>query len=207
MEVYSNESERDQTEVVKQFFANNGKALAIGAVIGVAALVGWRFWVNHQHNNALASSDRYAVLTKTLAADKPASIEALSSFAAQEQNSYGALATLRLAKVFVGKGDLANAEKQLQQGLQDTQDDNLQAVIRLRLARIQAEQKHPEDALKNLDAIKGDSWKGLVADTRGDILLSKGDKQGAASAWRQGINSESSSALKQMMQTKLNNVS
>lgn len=207
MEVYSNESERNQIETVKQFFADNGKALAIGAVIGVAALIGWRLWVNHQANNALAASDDYVKLTSALKADNPASINALSTFAAQDKSSYGAFAALHLAKVYIDKDDFANAEKQLQQGLQDTQDENLQAVIRLRLARIQSEQKNPDAALKNLDAIKGDSWKALVADVRGDVLLNKGDKQGAISSWRQGINSDVSPALKQMMQTKLNNFS
>ncbi|WP_241608937.1 YfgM family protein [Rosenbergiella australiborealis] len=207
MEVYSNDNQRDQTEVVKQFFANNGKALAIGAVIGVAALVGWRFWVNHQQNDAQASSERYQQLTTMLKADNPASIQALGSFVEQDKNSYGALASLTLAKTFVDKNDLPNAEKQLVLGLQDSSDQNLQAVIRLRLARIQSELKTPDEALKTLDAVKGDNWTGIAADIRGDILLSKGDKQGAAAAWREGIKSEVSPALKQMMQTKLNNFS
>ena len=34
MEVYSNENE--QTDALRNFFANNGKALAIGVVIGIA---------------------------------------------------------------------------------------------------------------------------------------------------------------------------
>ena len=207
MEVYNNDNQRDQTEAVKQFFANNGKALAVGAVIGIAALVGWRFWVNHQQNDALASSDRYQQLTSALKADNPASIQALASFVDHDKTSYGALASLTLAKTYVDKSDLQNAEKILTQGLQDSTDQSLQAVIRLRLARVQSELKNPDAALKTLDAVKGDNWTGLAADIRGDILLNKGDKQGAAAAWRQGIKSDVSPAVKQMMQTKLNNFS
>lgn len=40
MEVYTTENE--QVEVIRRFFAENGKALAIGVVLGVGALVGWR---------------------------------------------------------------------------------------------------------------------------------------------------------------------
>jgi predicted negative regulator of RcsB-dependent stress response len=36
------------------------------------------------------------------------------------------------------------------------QDENLKAVINLRLARIQVQQKKPDDALKTLDTIKGE---------------------------------------------------
>ena len=207
VEVYNSDNQRDQTEAVKQFFANNGKALAVGAVIGIAALIGWRFWVNHQQNNALAASDHYQQLISTLNVDKPASIEALASFVEHDKSSYGALASLTLAKTYVDKHDLANAAKSLEQGLQDTSDQSLQSVIRLRLARLQSELKNPDAALKTLDGVKGDSWTGIAADIRGDVLVTKGDKQGAAAAWRKGITSEVSPALKQMMQTKLNNIS
>ncbi|MBQ4797252.1 tetratricopeptide repeat protein, partial [Pectobacterium versatile] len=54
MEVYSTENE--QVEAIRRFFIENGKALAIGVVLGIGALVGWRFWQNHQESNAMAAS-------------------------------------------------------------------------------------------------------------------------------------------------------
>ena len=41
MEIYENEN--DQVEAVKRFFAENGKALAVGVILGVGALIGWRY--------------------------------------------------------------------------------------------------------------------------------------------------------------------
>jgi predicted negative regulator of RcsB-dependent stress response len=49
----------------------------------------------------------------------------------------------------------------------------------MRLARVQLQLKQPDAALKTLDSIKGEGWTAIVADLRGEILLSKGDKQGA----------------------------
>lgn len=207
MEVYSNDSERDQTETLKRFFTNNGKALVTGAVIGVAALVGWRLWVNHQQNTALEASSHYQQLTEQMKPTDTASLNALSTFVGDDKTAYGALAALNLAKTYVEKGDLNNAAKQLQLGLKASKDLNLQAVLHLRLARIQLGLKQTDEALKNLDSVQGANWQGLVADVRGDILLSKGDKPGAVAAWRQGINSNVSPALKQTMQMKLNNFS
>ena len=40
MEIYENEN--DQVEAVKRFFAENGKALAVGVILGVGALIGWK---------------------------------------------------------------------------------------------------------------------------------------------------------------------
>ena len=47
----------------------------------------------------------------------------------------------------------------------------------------------------------------IVADLRGEILLSKGDKQGARAAWEAGVKSDASPALSEMMRMKMNNLS
>ena len=46
MEIYENE--HDQVDAVKRFFAENGKALVVGVILGVGALVGWRYWNNRR---------------------------------------------------------------------------------------------------------------------------------------------------------------
>ncbi len=205
MEVYSNENE--QTDALRNFFANNGKALAIGVVIGIAALGGWRYWSSHQDDTAKTASAQYQQLTSAMQAGKPETLEAVNRFASENSNTYGALAAMDLAKQYVDAGQLDKAATLLQNGLKDTKDANLQAVINLRLARIQLQQNQADAALKTLDGVKGDGWTAIVADIRGEALLTKGDKQGARDAWSKGVESDASPALKQMMQMKMNNLS
>ncbi|RBO12188.1 MULTISPECIES: YfgM family protein [Pantoea] len=205
MEVYSNENE--QVDALRRFFADNGKALAIGVVVGIAALGGWRYWSLHQENSGKAASAEYQQLTSAMQADKPESLEAVASFASENSNTYGALAALDLAKQYVETSQLDKAIALLQKGLNDTKDANLQAVINLRLARIQLQQKQADAALATLDNVKGDGWSAIVADIRGEALLSKGDKQGARDAWSKGAGSQASPALKQMLQMKIDNLS
>lgn len=50
MEIYENE--HDQVDAIKRFFAENGKALVVGVILGVGALIGWRYWNNHQADSA-----------------------------------------------------------------------------------------------------------------------------------------------------------
>jgi len=50
VEVFENENE--QVDALKRFFAENGKALIVGVVLGIGALVGWRYWGNQQIENA-----------------------------------------------------------------------------------------------------------------------------------------------------------
>lgn len=205
MEVYSNENE--QTDALRNFFANNGKALAIGVVIGIAALGGWRYWSSHQDDTAKSVSAQYQQLTSAMQAGKPETLEAVNRFASENSNTYGALAAMDLAKQYVDAGQLDKAATLLQNGLKDTKDANLQAVINLRLARIQLQQNQADAALKSLEGVKGDGWTAIVADIRGEALLTKGDKQGARDAWSKGVESDASPALKQMMQMKMNNLS
>lgn len=205
MEVYSNENE--QTDALRNFFANNGKSLAIGVVIGIAALGGWRYWSSHQDDTAKSVSAQYQQLTSAMQAGKPETLEAVNRFASENSNTYGALAAMDLAKQYVDAGQLDKAATLLQNGLKDTKDANLQAVINLRLARIQLQQNQADAALKTLDGVKGDGWTAIVADIRGEALLTKGDKQGARDAWSKGVESDASPALKQMMQMKMNNLS
>jgi predicted negative regulator of RcsB-dependent stress response len=205
VEVYSNENE--QVDALRRFFANNGKALAVGVVIGIAALGGWRYWSSHQQDSAKTISAEYQKVTRAMQAGKPETLEAVNTFASENSNTYGALAALDLAKQYVDSNQLDKAATLLQNGLKDTKDANLQAVINLRLARIQLQQNQADAALKTLDSVKGDGWTAIVADIRGEALLSKGDKQGARDAWSKGVESDASPALKQMMQMKMNNLS
>jgi len=140
-------------------------------------------------------------------ADKPETLTAAEKFAAENKNTYGALASLELAQQYVQRDELEKASAQLQQGLAATSDENLKGMINIRLARIQVQLKQQDAALKTLDSVKGDGWAAIVADLRGEALLSKGDKQGARTAWENGVKNNASPALSEMMQMKINNLS
>lgn len=152
MEIYENENE--QLDAVKRFFAENGKALAVGVVLGIGALVGWRFWNGSQVDSAREASLHYQNVMTDVRADDPKTLSAAQQFVAQNQNTYGALAALELAQRYVDKNDLTNAAQQLQKGLENTKDENLRSLINLRLARIQIQQKQADAALKTWKASK-----------------------------------------------------
>lgn len=88
MEIYENEN--DQVEAVKRFFAENGKALAVGVILGVGALIGWRYWNSHQVDSARSASLAYQNAVTAVSEGKPDSIPAAEKFAAENKNTYGA---------------------------------------------------------------------------------------------------------------------
>jgi len=205
VEVYTTENE--QVDAVRRFFAENGKALAIGVVLGIAALGGWRYWQSHESTAMADSSVAFQQANQAVTDKKAQGVEDLEKFAQSNKNKYGVFASLQLADHFVEAKDFANAEKQLVAAQSQAKEENLLSLVSLRLARVQSQQKKFDDALKTLDGVKGEGWIALQQDVRGDVLLAKGDAKGAREAFSKGLDSKPSQTLQNVLRMKLNNLS
>jgi len=206
VEVYS--SENEQREALGRFLADNGKALVIGVVIGIAALVGWRYWHNHQNDAMMASSASWQQVNTALTNDaSQQGVDAAQKFADMNDNNYGALTHMDLARYYVNKGNFAAAEQQLAKALTQTKEDNLQALINIRLARVQLQAKNVDGALKTLGNITHEGWSALVEDVRGDAQVIKGNNQAAREAYDKALKANPPQALQALLRMKLNNLS
>jgi len=205
VEVYTTENE--QVDAVRRFFAENGKALAIGVVLGIAALGGWRYWQTHQSSEMTEASVAFQQANQAMTDKKAQGVEDLEKFAQSNSNNYGVFAALQLADHFVEAKDFAHAEKQLTQAQGQAKEENLLSLVNLRLARVQMQQNKFDDALKTLDGVKGEGWAALQQDVRGNVLLAKGDAKGAREAYSKGLDSKPSQTLQNMLRMKLNNLS
>ena len=135
MEVYSTENE--QVDALRRFFIENGKALAIGVVIGIGALLGWRYWQNHQQAEMTGASQSYQQASEALTGGKADGVALAEKFIEKNANNYGVLAALQLAQHEVDQKNFAKAEQQLVWAQGQTKDENLKSLIDLRLARVQ----------------------------------------------------------------------
>jgi predicted negative regulator of RcsB-dependent stress response len=72
----------------------------------------------------------------------------------------------------------------------DAADGELRDVARVRLARVELELNQPDAALATLAKVSGAGFRGEVAELKGDVLLSKGDKSGALAAYRAAAETE-----------------
>ena len=206
MEVYS--SENEQREALVRFFADNGKALIIGVIIGVAALVGWHYWRSHQNDSMMNSSAAWQQVNTALTDDaNQQRIDAAQKFADGNDNNYGALTSMDLARFYADKGNFTAAEQQLKKALTQTKEENLQTLINLRLARIQLQTKNVDGALQTLSGIKQAAWSALADDIRGDAQLIKGDNQAARDAYDKALKANPPQALQALLRMKLNNLS
>lgn len=203
MKIYSREV--DQISALRHFFIGKGKILIYFVLVVAIALLIWGFVAKHQENRANEASKNYGKLFSSKAVGAKRQDE-LEKFVNENHNIYGVLASLDLAKRYVEMDEFEQAIKQLKNSLMEVKDSNLAAIINIRLARIQLQQKKVQEALKTLDNVKEKSWSALIADLRGDALLAEGNREGALDAWRNGITSGAPPALQEMIQMKINNL-
>jgi predicted negative regulator of RcsB-dependent stress response len=99
------------------------------------------------------------------------------------KTTYAQLGGLLAAKVQDDKGQTADAIATLQWVAEHGDAENA-ALARLRLSGVLADGKKYDEALAQLDKVTLPAFAALVADRRGDILLAKGQPDGAKAAWK-----------------------
>ena len=202
MELY--DSEEQQVEAIKDWWKENGKAVIFGAVIGLGGLFGWRYYQDSVVEAREAASESYTSVISALdtkGVDAQSDIQAFID--ANKDTEYSVLAAMQLAKAQVQAGNLAAALEQLEWAKLATNDTALAPLLTYRVARIKAEQGEFDAALTDLEAMTDESWKGRVAELRGDISLRKGDTDAAYSAYSEAQQAADAS---QALQIKLDDL-
>lgn len=200
MDVYT--TEEQQVEAIKKWWRDNGKAVVLGAVIGLGGLYGWRYYQAEMETSREQASDAYTQVVSALVAGDAQAEEKAATFIKDHEGAYTSLLALQLAKSFVEAGDLTQAAEQLRR-VQSSKDDTLKTLATVRLARVEAELGNYDAALSQLNSVTADSWKAQVEELRGDIELRRGDEVAARSAYAASI----AAATNPVVQMKLDNLS
>ncbi len=97
MEVYT--TEEQQVEAIKNWWKENGKAVILGAVVGLGGLYGWRYYQGHLDTSAENASDAYNVVATALASDGAEAAGKAEAFIKDNADtSYAAMASCNLLK-------------------------------------------------------------------------------------------------------------
>lgn len=201
-------TEEEQLEALKRWWRENGRAVILGIAIGVIALAGWRGWEMHVEQRALEASAIYDELLDVAAGgDYPGVSEHAETLRADYPGtSYAVLGALITAGVAVEKERLEAAEEWLRWALDTTDDRNLRALVRARLARVLAERGAGGEALDLLAAEAPSAYTALHAEIRGDLLRARGDHEAAAAAYQQALDASPGPADPDLVERKLNQV-
>ena len=174
-------SEAEQMERAKSWLKANGIWIIAGIAIGAGGLGGWRWYEERRNAQAETASARYEELVEAFSrSDKTRGMTLLDQLNREYAwTPYASLGTLIAARVQVEANELDKAAVGLKSVMDNAKDEELKLVARLRLARVQAAQGKYDDALATLKVENSGEFAPRIADTRGDVLLAKGDRAGA----------------------------
>ena len=196
-----NLSEEEQVDALKKWWKENGRAVIAGVVIGLGAVFGWKMWNDHQKNIAEQASYQFAQLSRSTvaSADESAAKQAEALIREYDGTTYAVFAAFSLARIKLQQGDIDGSRDQLQWVLDNSSDDNLQQIARLRLARLMIAANAFDKAATLISQAGNSSFKAEFDELAGDIALAKDDITGARTAYQRALdNGVSNSALVQM---------
>lgn len=185
-------TEEEQIQAIKNWWKKNGSSLLIGIGAALAIVFGWQAWQKQQAQHRSAAAAEFANLFKAYSdqADENRA-ETVSYVANQlreefEDSAYAIYGNLILAQVqLVEQNDAEAAVASLQWAHERAADNPaLELVVRSRLARAQLAKGELDEALETVrGAGNPGSFKALLAELEGDILLAQGDREAAGEAY------------------------
>jgi len=184
------ETEEQQVDAIKGWWKENGNTLIIAAVVGLAGLWGWRFYNESVISNQEEASQAYSdVLVKFEKEGGEARLAELTTFVENNQgNSYGVLAALLLAKEAIVQKDFRLAKTQFVQLQSQNEYAPLNALINLRLARVETQLGEYEQALKTVALIENASFLAKASQVKGVVYLKQGELEKARAAFQDAVN-------------------
>ncbi|EOG7703302.1 YfgM family protein [Vibrio parahaemolyticus] len=197
MELY--DTEEQQVEAIKDWWKENGKAVIIGAVVGLGGLFGWRYYQDTVIQASETASQSYTTAMNTLqekGVDAQSDVQAFIE--SNEVKEYSVLAALQLAKAQVEAKNFTAALEQLKWAQSNTKDAALSPLISYRIARIETEMGNFDAANTELGKVTDTAWAGRIAELRGDIALRQGDKDAAYAAYTEAQQAADASPTLQM---------
>ncbi len=198
--------EQEQIAVIKDWWRKYGNLVStvvLALVVGIAGTQAWRYYRTTQ---TAAAATLYSQLDTAEKASEPKTVQDIAATlaATHAATAYASMAALRAAKSFAAAHDLANARLRLQWVVDNSKEDEMRDVARLRLAGVLLDEKHFDEALKLLDVKHVAAFDGLYADLRGDILALQSKRAEARAAYQIALEkSDPRSAYRQLIQVKL----
>lgn len=181
--------EQEDLDKLKAWWKNYGNSAIIGIVLGVAILVGFRYWTQYTEQRLHAAAGIYEQMVQNFNARKMGEVVKLGETLVDEYAStpYAGMAGLLLARQDFDAGDAAKAKQRLQWVLEHADDAAVKHAARLRLARLRLDGGEKDAALALLDVKDRTGFEAEYEELKGDIHVAQGQREAARQAYREAL--------------------
>ena len=196
------DSEEEQVDKLKKWWDSNGKQIIAGAVLGLAGIFGWNYYVDYQDSQALNARALYL----SYASDS-ANVGAYDKLIKDHpSSSYADQATLLMAKYLFEAENYSLALDALKP-LMSRENSVIASTAALRSALLYLELGQHQEALAVLNMDNANEFSGLFYNLAGDVYLDLGNNEEARNSYALAIeNITDNSSLSQLIQIKLDDL-
>ena len=196
------DSEEEQVDKLKKWWDSNGKQIIAGAVLGLAGIFGWNYYVDYQDSQALNARALYL----SYASDS-ANVGAYDKLIKDHpSSSYSDQATLLMAKYLFEAENYSLALDALKP-LMSRENSVIASTAALRSASLYLELGQHQEALAVLNLDNANEFSGLFYNLAGDVYLDLGNNEEARNSYALAIeNITDNSSLSQLIQIKLDDL-
>ena len=196
------DSEEEQVDKLKKWWDSNGKQIIAGAVLGLAGIFGWNYYVDYQDSQALNARALY--LSYASDSDNVGAYDKLIKD--HPSSSYADQATLLMAKYLFEAENYSLALDALKP-LMSRENSVIASTAALRSASLYLELGQHQEALAVLNMDNANEFSGLFYNLAGDVYLDLGNNEEARNSYALAIeNITDNSSLSQLIQIKLDDL-
>jgi len=199
VEVYATDEER--VEALRKWWKENWRSIFGGVALGLGLVFGWKAWVAHTTSVGEQASVHFEQMMNLVQTgqDELANQQAERLRSEFSATPYAVFAALLQSKMRVEQGDAGTARASLEWALNNTDEEELRHIIRLRLGRVLLQAGDIPAASGMVAGSVPGAFAGEYAELEGDIAVAKGEVSAARAAYARALQGEAGNrALIQM---------
>ena len=181
--------EQEKIDGLKSWWEAYGTLVMVVIATFIASMAGVKMWNYYQQQQIEQAAELYSSLLQIEAGGDTRKISDAAQLVMTgfPGSGYASRAALISARASFEGGDVQSAKSRLQWTLDNTKEDELKDLVRLRLAGLLLDERKYDDALRLLDTKHGESFGGLYGDLKGDVLTAAGKVTEARAAYQMAL--------------------
>ena len=184
-----NLTDQQQAELIKNWLKENSKFLVGGVVLGVSGFFGIQFLQQNKLKEAEMASQLYSEIEFAVKQQRLTQAQTLLQKMDSDFNNtpYQDQGHLFMAKLFMDSVDYENAIIQLEFLIENSTEESLKHIARIRIARIRLQQNLYDEALQVLETESMGSFEAKYEEIKGDIFSKQGQFSEAQAAYLKAL--------------------
>jgi predicted negative regulator of RcsB-dependent stress response len=178
-------SEKEQLEEMRAWWSENGRYVITGVVLGVAIIFGWNQWRSSIQTSRIEASNLFEEVMSAVGDGDTDTAEATAGniYDNYEQTVYPDQTRLAMARLYMDKGRDQDAADVLRKLVVVGDENEIQLVGRLRLAKVLLYQNKPDEVVELLKDRGESGFSARYSEILGDAYAAQGNFAEAQTAY------------------------